>query len=192
MGERSWGEVIYSSLVPLFLSHLPLFPLFVWNDAHLFSVSHLSHFSLIYSLCCLSLLLHPAPTPFPLTPSLTLKWPQGKLFEVQVEFRRRPSSLSLFLPSKPTHENLPWLPLDMGSAWELKAPQNGNRNSVPCALGFVFDQMSCCVHIWHWAHLCLIEFSFAFKNGWITRRWWLSYILAPQPHELGGFCTCMS
>lgn len=89
------------------------------------------------------------------------------------------ASLSLFSASKPTHGNLPWFPLDMGSTWELKAPRNGSRNSVPCASSFVFDQMSRCVHIWHWAHLCLMGFSFAFKNGWIMRQWCLSNMYKP-------------
>lgn len=43
----------------------------------------------------------PRPSLPPLSPhSLDgFKWPQGKLFGVQVEFRRRPGSLSLFSPS---------------------------------------------------------------------------------------------
>lgn len=69
-----------------------------WNDAHSFTMPHLCHSFLIYSLCCLSL---PRPSLPPLSPhSLDdFKWPQGKLFGVQVEFRRRPGSLSLFSPS---------------------------------------------------------------------------------------------
>lgn len=163
------GICLSSSSLCLVLSPLPRS---FWNDAHLFPLSHLCHISLIYSLCCLSL---PQPTYPTLPPSLPpppppssshslddFKWPQGKLFGVQVEFRRRPGSLSLLSLSKPTRESLPWLPLDMGSTSELKAPQNGNRNSVPWASGFVFDQMSCCLSVWHWARLCLMAFSFAF------------------------------
>lgn len=67
----------------------------------------------------------PRPSLPPLSPhSLDgFKWPQGKLFGVQVEFRRRPGSPSLFYPSKPTRESLPRLPPDTGSASELKAPR---------------------------------------------------------------------
>lgn len=40
--------------------------------------------------------------------------------------------------------------------------RNSNSNSVPCGLDFEFDQMGCRIDVWHWSHLCLMLFSFAF------------------------------
>lgn len=81
--------------------------------------------SILSVVCPLLSRPHTPPTPpHPSSHSLDdFKWPRGKLFGVQVEFRRRPGSLSLFSLSKPTREILPWLPPDMGSASVLKAPR---------------------------------------------------------------------
>lgn len=117
----------HPSPLPLCLSSSSFHvPQSVRNDAHLFLPSHPRSSSLIYSLCCVSPCS--APLNHPLSSSHSwddFKWLQGKLFGVQVEFRRRPGTPSLFSLhlSKPTRESIPQLPLDMGSAWKLKAPR---------------------------------------------------------------------
>lgn len=133
-GSR-WASVLIAPLASVSTTAMPLLVLYsssfhvpqsVRNDAHLFLPSHPRSSSLIYSLCCVSPCS--APLNHPLSSSHSwddFKWLQGKLFGVQVEFRRRPGTLSLFSLnlSKPTRESIPQLPLDMGSAWKLKAPR---------------------------------------------------------------------
>lgn len=93
---------------------LSLVPHSRWNDAHLFTLSHLCHSSLICSLSCLSLPQTHNPPSLPSSLD-DFKWPQGKLFGVQVEFICRPGSLLTW--------NFPLVSLDMGSASELEAPR---------------------------------------------------------------------
>lgn len=90
------------------------------------------------------------------------KWLQGKLFGVQVKFRHRPNSLSLYSPRLSRHVTvcpgilLPW-------DWPLcSKPRNSNGNSVPLWLGLWVDQMGCTIDVWHWTHLCLMPFSLNF------------------------------
>ena len=160
-----------SPCLVLYLSSL----LYPGPDAHLFTMPHLCHSFLIYSLCCLSLPHLPPDPPSlpPLSPhSLDdFKWPQGKLFGVQVEFRRRPGSISLFSPPKPTCESLPRLPPDTGSASELKAPRMAIVIQSPvlrtlCLIKWAaaspFDIGLTCV--W-WRFLCFFSMNGLRDNG---------------------------
>lgn len=100
-------ECVCSSLLPL-ISNLLILSL--WNDAHMHVTKPPPPWS--------------TPTsPQPLSLPERLVVTTGKVTRssgrVQTETRE---PLALFSASKPTHENLPWFPLDMGSTWELKAP----------------------------------------------------------------------
>ena len=87
----SSSRSLSSSTCPLFPYLSPIGMMHICPACHIFATLPSS----ILSVVCPFLTPLPSPPPSPHSPD-DFKWLQGKLFGVQVEFRRRPGSLSLF------------------------------------------------------------------------------------------------